>query len=120
MMPEEKEQRLALLDHQRRLSRDAEGRDADRDAVQHDEDAAVAWDVTGALCGLLGWRRACVLFGKLDPHVNGRPVAIGRPTGDAEMHATGALRVFNDKVDVTFETVRERIETMPVWHGNGH
>jgi hypothetical protein len=30
----------------------------------------------------------------------------------------GALQDFNDQVDMTFDIVRERIETMPIWHGN--
>ncbi len=118
MMPEEKEQLLALLDHERRWCRDAEAHDANSDAVHYDDDAAVAWDVTGALCRLFGWRRACVLFEQLDRHINGRRVAIGWPAGDAAMHAMGALQDFNDQVDMTFDIVRERIETMPVWHGN--
>jgi len=118
MMPEEKEQLLALLDHERRWCRDAEAHDANSDAVHYDDDAAVAWDVTGALCRLFGWRRACVLFGQLDRHINGRRVAIGWPAGDAEMDAMGALQDFNDRVGMTFDMMRERIETMPVWHGN--
>jgi hypothetical protein len=118
MMPEEKEQLLALLDHERRWCRDAEAHDADGDAVRYDDDAAVAWDVTGALCRLFGWQRACVLFRQLDGHINGKRVAIGWPARDAEMDALGALQDFNDRVDMTFDMVRRRIETMPVWHGN--
>ena len=117
MMPEEKEQLLALLDHEGRWCRDAEAHDANGDAVRYDDDAAVAWDVTGALCRLFGWRRACVLFEQLDRHISGRRVAIGRHAGDAEMDAMRALQDFNDRVDMTFDMMRERIETMPVWHG---
>jgi hypothetical protein len=118
MMPEEKEQLLALLDHERKWCRDAEAHDANSDAVRYDDDAAVAWDVTGALCRLFGWRRACVLFGQLDRHINGKQVASGWPARDAEMGAMGALQDFNDRVDMTFDMMRERIETMPAWHGN--
>ena len=118
MVPEEKEQLLALLDHERRWCRDAEAHDANGDAVQYDDDAAVAWDVTGALCRLFGWRRACVLFGQLDRHISGKRVAIGGHARYAEMHAMGALQDFNDQAHMTFDKVRERIETMPVWHGN--
>jgi hypothetical protein len=118
MMPEEKEQLLAFLDHERSWCRDAEARDADSDAVGYDDAAAVAWDVTGALCRLFGWQRACVLFGQLDRHINGKRVAIGWPARDAEMDAMGALQDFNDRVDMTFDVMRERIETMPVWQGN--
>ena len=117
MMPEEKEQLLALLDHERKWCRGAEAQDANGDAVSYDDGAAVAWDLTGAMCRLFGWRRACVLFEQLDRHINGKRVAIGWPSGDAEMHAMGALQNFNDQVDMTFDLVRARIDTMPVWHG---
>ncbi len=118
MMPKEKEQLLELLDHERRWCRNAEAHDVNSDAVRYDDDAAVAWDVTGALCRLFGWRRACVLFGQLDRHINGRRRTIGWFARDAEMDAMSALQNFNDRVDMTFDVMRERIETMPVWHGN--
>ena len=118
MMPKEKEQLLALLDHERRWCRNAEAHDANSDAVRYDDDAAVAWDVTGALCRLFGWRRACVLFGQLDRHINGKRSTIGWLARDAEMDAMSALQNFNDRADMTFDVMRERIETMPVWHGN--
>lgn len=118
MMPEEKQQLLALFDHEGRWCREAEAHDANSVAVHYDDEAAVAWDVTGALCRLFGWRRACVLFGQLDRHINGKRVVIGWPAPDAEMDAMGALQDFNDRVDMTFDTLRERIETMSVWHGN--
>ncbi len=118
MMPEEKEQLLALLDHQRRWCRDAEAHDANGDAVHYDDDTAVAWDVTGALCRLFGWRRACLLFVQLDRHINGKRVTIGWRERDAEMDAMVSLQDFNDQVDMTFDIMRERIESMPVWQGN--
>jgi len=117
MMHEEKEQLLALLDHERRWCRDAEAHDANGDAVHYGDDAAVAWDVTGALCRLFGWQRACVLFEQLDRHINGKRVAVGWPRGDAEMVAMGALQDFNDRVDMTFDVMRERIESIRVWQG---
>ncbi|MHC4698849.1 MAG: hypothetical protein ACYTFA_19140, partial [Planctomycetota bacterium] len=61
---------------------------------------------------------ACALFGQLDRHINGKRVAIGWRAGDAEMDAMGALQDFNDRVDMTFDRMRERIETMSVWHRN--
>ena len=118
MIPEEKDQLLGLLDHEGKWCRGAEARDINQDAVQNDDENAVAWDVTGALCRLFGWRRACVLFGQLDRHISGKRVAIGWPAADAEMNAMGALQDFNDRVDMTFDIMRELIKTMPVWHGN--
>ena len=47
--------------------------------------------------------------------MNGKRVAIGRPARDAEM---GAVQDFNDRVDVMFDMMRERIEAMPVSHGD--
>ena len=118
MMPEEKEQLLAILDHERRWCRDAEAHDASSNAVHFNDVAAVAWDITGALCRLFGWRRACLLFVQLDRHINGKRVTIGWRERDAEMDAMVSLQDFNDQVDMTFDIVRERIETMPVWHRN--
>ena len=118
MMPEEKERLLAFLDHERRGCRNAEAHDANGDAVQYDDNVARAWHLTGALCRLFGWQRACVLFGQLDRHINGKRLAPGRAVDDAELCAMGALQDLNDRVGVTFDVVRERIETIPVWHGN--
>jgi len=118
MMAKEKEQLLALLDRERRWCREAEARDANGEAVHYGDDEAVAWDVTGALCRLFGLQRACVLFGQLDRHINGKRVAVGWPPRDAEMVAMGALQEFNDRFDVTFDVMRVQLETMPVWTWN--
>ena len=116
MMAEEKEQLLALFDHQRKWCQDAEAHDADGRAVRCNDDSAVAWDVTGALCRLFGWRRACELFRQLDRHINGKRVAAGWPVRDAEMDSMAALQEFNDGIETTFDLVRNQIETMPVYH----
>ena len=120
MMPTEKEQLLALLEHEHRWCRDAEAHDANGDAVRYDDDAAVAWDITGALCRLFGWRRACELFGQLDRHVTGKRVAARWQARDAEIDSMAALQDFNDRGDTTFAIVRGQIETMPVWRGDPH
>ena len=78
----------------------------------------MAWDITGALCRLFGWRRARILFGQLDRHIHGKRIAFSWPARDSEIEAMTALQDFNDRADTTFETLRERIETMPVWHGD--
>ena len=72
MMPDEKAQLLALLEDERRWCRDAEARDADGNSVSFHDATAVAWDITGALCRLFGWRRACELFRQLDRHIHGK------------------------------------------------
>lgn len=118
VMPDEKEQLLALLEHEGTWCCDAEAHDANGDAVTYDDAAAVAWDITGALCRLFGWQRARVLFGQLDRHIHGKRMASGWPARDTELDAMVALQDFNDRADTTFEMLRERLETMPVWHGD--
>lgn len=118
MMPDEKTQLLALLEHHGKWCRDAEALDASGNGVVYDDDAAVAWDLTGALCRLFGWERACVLFGQLDRHIHGKRIMLGWPERDTEMDAMAALQEFNDRTDTTFALLRERIETMPVWQGS--
>lgn len=118
-MPDEKAKLLSLLDHADKWCRNAEALDASGNPVTYDHDAAVAWDITGALCLLFGWQRACVLFSQLDRHIHGKRIMFGWPRGDAEMDAMAALQDYNDRVDTTFALLRERIEAMPVWQGQG-
>jgi len=118
MMPDEKEQLLALLEHEGSWCQDAEAHDADGDLVRYDDQAAVAWDITGALCRLFGWQRACVLFGQLDRHIHGKRITSGWPKRNTDMDAMAALQEFNDRADTTFALLRGQIESMPVWQGN--
>jgi hypothetical protein len=115
MMPDEKTQLLALLEHRGKWCRDAEARDTSGNAVTYDDDAAVAWDITGALCRLFGWQRACVLFGLVERHLMGKRRAVGWPPRDTGVEAMIALQDFNDRTDTTFDLLRERLEAMPVW-----
>ncbi|MFQ5423459.1 MAG: hypothetical protein ACE5F9_05700 [Phycisphaerae bacterium] len=116
MMPDEKKQLLALLEHADKWCRHAEALDAHGHGVVYDDDAAVAWDITGALCRLFGWQRACVLFGQLERHILGKRRTVGWPMHDTPVDAMTALQEFNDRADTTFDMLRERIEAMPVWH----
>lgn len=117
MMPDEKAMLLALLEHQGKWCRDAEARDAKGDAVRYDDDAAVAWDITGAVCRLFGWRRACVLFVQLEKHVVGKRKPVGVPPTDQSIDAMKSLQDFNDGADTTFDLLYERLKAMPVWSG---
>ncbi len=119
MMPDEKSRLLTLFEHADTWCRDAEAQDAHGNSVVFDDDAAVAWDITGALCRLFGWQRACVLFGQLERHVVGRRRPPGWPLRDGFIDSMIALQEFNDRPDVTFDLLRERIEAMPVWSGAG-
>ena len=118
MMPEEKEQLLALFDHERKWCQKTEAQDANKNAVHYNDPSATAWDVTGALCRLFGWRRACELFRQLDRHIHGKRVTPAWPARDAEMDSMAALQDFNDGAETTFDVVRGQLETMPVWAGN--
>ncbi len=116
MIPHEKTQLLALLEHAGNWCRNAEAHDANGDPVTYDDGDAVAWDITGALCRLFGWTRACVLFEQMERHLVGKSRLAGWPPRDTTIDAMKALQNFNDRADTTFDRLRERIEEMPVWH----
>lgn len=118
MMPDEKTRLLALLTGPGDWCRDAEARDAEGAAVRFDDDTAVAWDITGALCHVFGWRRACVLFEQVEKHLVGKPRAFSRSMSNPSIDAMRALQNFNDRVETTFETLRAQLEAMPVWQGH--
>jgi hypothetical protein len=116
MMPSEKEELLALFDREQRWCQDAEACDLEGNAVQFDDAAAVAWDITGALCRLFGWERARVLFGQLERHINGKR----RPhwyNQSPEIESMLALQDYNDRADTSFDRMLGQLGTMPVWHG---
>ncbi len=116
MMPNEKTQLLALWQHAGSWCRGAEARDANGEAVRFDDSTAVAWDITGALCRLFGWKRACVLFAQLERHLVGKPqVHVGESQPDPGIEAMKNLQDFNDRSETTFETLLEQIKAMPVW-----
>jgi hypothetical protein len=117
MMPEEKKLLLELLIHRGKWSRDVEARDADGEPVNFDDESAVSWDITGALCHLFGWKRACVLFGQLERHFVGKHKALRWPAPDPSIDAMRVLQDFNDDAKTTFEFLRRRLEEIPVWSG---
>lgn len=115
MMPDEKAQLLDLLEHDGKWCRDSEALDAAGNGVAYDDDTAVAWDITGALCRLFGLQRACVLFEQIERHLAGKRRGMQWPLSDTSMDAMKALQAFNDHSETTFELLRERLEAMPVW-----
>jgi hypothetical protein len=117
MTPTEKDKLLALFDGKHRWCQNAEARDADGHPVRYDDLTAVAWDVTGALCRLFGWRWARELFGQLDRHVTGRRKLVRGPLHDIEINSMVALQDHNDRVGTTFEMVLAQIQSTPVWRG---
>jgi hypothetical protein len=114
MLSSEKEELLSLFADERRWCQGAEARDAVGDAVHFDDPAAVAWDITGAVCHLFGWSRALQLFPQLDQHVhqtNCNPLNSDNP----EIASMTALQDRNDDHETTFEKIIEWLRTMPVW-----
>jgi len=116
-MPQEKTELLALLGRHGTWCRDAEARDAEGKPVRFDDPSAVAWDLTGALCHLYGWQRACVLFSQFDRHIHGKRKQLSWPATDPDIAAMESLQVFNDRADTVFATIRELVQTMPTWRG---
>lgn len=118
MMPEEKQRLLDLLDQEWKWCKHVEAQDAKATPVQCNDDSATAWDVTGALYRLFGWGRASSLYIQLDRHIHGKRRNSGWPPRNLELEAMVALQEFNDSDDTTFEVMRSRLETMPVWSGD--
>jgi len=116
-MPDEKERLLTLLERERHWCRNSEAQDADGAAVPYDHPAAVAWDITGAMCRLFGWPRARVLFGQLDRHIHGKRVQSRWPGTDVALGSMVALQEFNDRPATSFDMLRELLQSLPVWRG---
>ena len=115
MLPEEKDKLLGLVGDGERWCQGAEARDARGEAVRYDDPGAAAWDITGGLCLLFGWRRASALFRQLDKHILGPRDS--RPPRSPEIASMAALQDFNDRAGTTFGTIAEQLQTMPVWRG---
>ena len=116
MMPQEKDRLLALFSREQRWCQNAEARDGDGNPVVFDDADAAAWDITGGMCLLFGWKRACELFRQLDRHISGekRDQWFNRKP---EIDSLAALQDFNDNDATTYQTVVTQLQTMPVWRG---
>ncbi len=117
MLPQEKVQLLDLLSSEWRWCREAEARDPQGNAVRYDDQAAVAWDVTGAICFLFGWPRACELFQQLDKHIRGRQ-RLRAWRRHPEIDAMAALQDLNDLDQTTHGHIIAHLQSMPVRRGN--
>lgn len=113
MTSQEKEQLLALLLNAHCWCQAAEARSANGEAVTYSDPDAAAWDLTGAVCHLFGWRRACQLFVQLDRYIHPRARA-GLAGRDAEIAAMVGLQNWNDDPQTTHAELLERLERVPV------
>lgn len=114
MLIKEKEKILAFFTDPQRWCRNAEARDETGEAVRYDHPSAVAWDMTGLMCLLFGWRRARELFCQLDRHIHGAR-RVEWPWADTAITSMVALQERNDENDTTFDMVIKWLQTMPVW-----
>jgi hypothetical protein len=119
MMPHEKQRLLALFDREQRWCQNAEAQDEDGNPVTFDDTRATAWDITGAVCLLFGWKRACELFRQLDRHISGqkRDQWLNR---QPEIDSLAALQDYNDDSETTYEMIVTQLRTMPVWREPQH
>lgn len=114
MTTDEKSLLIRLFEDGRNWCRGAEAIDTTGAAVCYDDERAVAWDLTGALCRLFGWPRACALFGQLDRYIRGKRRAVfWQPR--TEMDGLAFLQEFNDRPDTTFALIRQRLESVPIY-----
>lgn len=114
MLPIEKHNLLCLFADERRWCQQAEARNEVGEAVRYDDPSAIAWDITGGMCKLFGWRRALALFSQLDRHVHN--VKRDRCWGaNPEIASMVAIQNHNDEDGTTYEMIIEWLETMPVW-----
>lgn len=115
MISDEKTRLLDLFATESRWCQHSEARDGSGEPVRYDDEAAVAWDLVGALCRLFGWQRACSLFGHVDRHVSGQRRAPN--SRNEQIAAMAALLDFNDAADTTYDTVMGALRSLPVWRG---
>ncbi len=113
MTQDEKDSLVSMLSVPARWCREAEARDRSGDAVHFDDPAAVAWDLTGAVCYLFGWERARELFVQLERHVAGGKR--GTQVPHSSISSMVALQEFNDATETTHDLLLERIRNVPVW-----
>jgi hypothetical protein len=119
MTSQEKDQLLALLLDVRHWCRSAEARSGDGQPVTYSDPEATAWDLTGAVCHLFGWRRACELFIQIDRRLH--PRARAALAGDAAITAMVSLQSWNDDPQMSHPELLAVLERLPVSNraGNG-
>ena len=116
MLSDEKDKLLALFESDKRWCQEAEARDAFGSPVKFHDPLATAWDITGAMCCLFGWKRAYTLFGPLERHIHKKRRLHGF-NRDAAIESMATLQDYNDSPETSFEVVLSLLETMPVWTG---
>jgi hypothetical protein len=113
MIQDEKDNLLSLFAREENWCQEVEARDQQGEPVRFDDEAAVAWDLVGALCHLFGWSRASKLFVQIIRRITGP--SYRWTSQDRAMAAMRALQDFNDRQETTYETIVATLRDMPVW-----
>lgn len=113
MTSQERDRLLSLLLDGRRWCQSAEARRADGQAVNYSDPDATAWDLSGAVCHLFGWRRARELFVQIDRQVHVEDGA-GPVAGDAAIAAMVGLQRWNDDPGTSHPDLLDLLERLPV------
>lgn len=116
MLPEEKDKLLTLFDGPTKWCQHVEAQNVQGEAVRYDDDDAIAWDLTGGICRLFGWERACKLFGQVAKQLNSATKRQTWPVRDQSMDAMKVLQEFNDGDGMSFDRLRSTLEAMPIWN----
>lgn len=82
--------------------------------VKYSDPDAVAWDLTGALCFLFGWERACILFCQVDKHLL-RDRSLRWRVHDVQVESMLALQEMNDCPSTSYESLIKRLKAMRVF-----
>jgi hypothetical protein len=115
MTSQEKDRLLTLLLDARHWCQTVEARAADGQAVTYSDPQAAAWDLTGAVCRLFGWRRACELFIQMDRRLHPRSGA-EPAASDPAMVAMISLQSWNDDPHRSHPELVAFLEQLPVSH----
>jgi hypothetical protein len=92
----------------------AEARTAGGVPVKYSDPDAVAWDLTGALCFLFGWDRACTLFCQVDKHLL-KDRALRWRVHDVHIESMLALQEKNDSLGTTHDWLVTQLKSMRVF-----
>jgi len=114
MLSNEKDKLLEFLHSGTRWCQDAEARASSGNPVKFHDPLATAWDITGALCGLFGWKRAGTLLGQFERHIHKRR-RLPRLNPHATIESMETVQAYNDGLETTFQGILTLFMTMPVW-----
>jgi hypothetical protein len=114
MYIDERDRLVELLASANRWCRGAEARTAGGSPVRYSDPDAAAWDLTGALCRLFGWQRACILFGQIDKHLR-RYRSLHWRVHDEHIESMRGLQEMNDDPGTDHQWLIQRLGSIPAF-----